>query len=174
MGLATPRGPFPRVITTATELRSPNGCALGPFAAPAPPHATPTEVEVFDADAVAAACKSSRSQDGRVKGKRRCVGCWFRSSRMGQTIVKKREKTNNAGTYVTLASRGGQRGGGTHANLDEKEMTRAFVGSLVHVLRNLCAAKRPARIPNILLPPSLMPGVCNCMRVKHRRAIVEK
>lgn len=65
MGLATPMGPFPRVITTATELRSPRGCALGPFAAPAPPHATPTEVEVFDADAAAAACKVCRSKDGR-------------------------------------------------------------------------------------------------------------
>lgn len=52
-------GPFPRVKAAATDLRSPNGGALGPFVAPAPPHATPAVVEVFVADAAAVACKAN-------------------------------------------------------------------------------------------------------------------
>lgn len=77
MGLATPKAPFLRVMTTATAFRSPRGCALGPFAAPAPPHAT--EVEVFDA---AAAAAEGCGPDGERKATAREA---TRHEREGQT-----------------------------------------------------------------------------------------
>lgn len=54
MGLAEAKPPL-RLFNTPDAVLSTNGCALDPFA-PAPPHATPTDVDALEVLAVAAAC----------------------------------------------------------------------------------------------------------------------